>query len=144
MINILRLKKENETIKNKIVRDIINLFELENGEQDYYKIIRVGILWNNNYIEYESKGDKKKLPTEDILIKLDQYIINDLKKSDTMEIQLTIKTIKTLSMSSKNTDEDNKKLTRQKPKTEFLQKTRTLDLKIQKQISPAYHYNTNK
>ena len=47
-------------------------------------------------------------------------------------------------MSSKNTDEDNKKLTRQKPKTEFLQKTRTLDLKIQKQISPAYHCNTNK
>ena len=60
MINILRLKKENETIKNKIVRDIINLFELENEEQDYYKIIRVGIFWNNNYIEYGSKGDKKK------------------------------------------------------------------------------------
>ena len=92
----------------------------------------------------EAKVIKKKLPTEDILIKLDQYIINDLKKSDTTEIQLTIKTIKTLSMSSKNTDEDNKKLTRQKPKTEFLQKTRTLDLKIQKQISPAYHCNTNK
>ena len=127
MINILRLKKENETIKNKIVRDIINLFELENEEQDYYKIVRVGIFCNNIYIEYESKGDRnKKLSTEDILIKLDQYIINDLKKSDATEIQLTIRTIKTLSMSSKNIDEDKKKLTRQKPKTEFLQKLEPL------------------
>ena len=127
MINILRLKKENETIKNKIVRDIINLFELENEEQDYYKIVRVGIFCNNIYIEYESKGDRnKKLSTEDILIKLDQYIINDLKKCDATEIQLTIRTIKTLSMSSKNIDEDKKKLTRQKPKTEFLQKLEPL------------------
>ena len=47
MSNLFRLKKENEAIKNKIIRDIKTLFE----EDDYYKPITVGNFWNNNYIE---------------------------------------------------------------------------------------------
>ena len=26
------------------------------GEEDYYKPVRVGNFWNNNYIEYESNS----------------------------------------------------------------------------------------
>ena len=37
--NLFRLKKENESIKDRIVWDIKNLFEYR--EQDYYKPIRV-------------------------------------------------------------------------------------------------------
>ena len=40
--NRFRLKKENEAIKNRIIRDIRNLFEHE--EEDYYKSVRK----NNN------------------------------------------------------------------------------------------------
>ena len=29
-------------------------------EDDSYKPIRVGSFWNNNYIEYESNGDRNK------------------------------------------------------------------------------------
>ena len=29
-------------------------------EKDYYKPVRVGYFWNNNYIEYESNGVKAK------------------------------------------------------------------------------------
>ena len=32
----------------------------EQKEKDYYKLIKVGNFWNNNYIEYESSGDKNK------------------------------------------------------------------------------------
>ena len=38
-----------------MIRNIRTLFEQEDG---YYKPIRVGKFWNNNYIEYESNGDK--------------------------------------------------------------------------------------
>ena len=34
---------------------------LSEQEDDYYKSIRVGNSWNNNYIEYESNGDKYKV-----------------------------------------------------------------------------------
>ena len=44
-------------MKDKIIRDIKTLFE---EEDDYDKPIRVGNFWNNNYIEYESNGDKNK------------------------------------------------------------------------------------
>ena len=45
--NIFILKKGNTEINGKIIRDI-TLFEQEG---DYYKPIRVGNIWNNNYIE---------------------------------------------------------------------------------------------
>ena len=55
---LLRLKKENETIKYRVIRDIWNFFEYE--EEVYYKPVRVGDFWSSNYIEYESNGDKNQ------------------------------------------------------------------------------------
>ena len=45
--NLFILKKGNTEINGKTIRDI-TLFEQEG---DYYKPIRVGNIWNNNYIE---------------------------------------------------------------------------------------------
>ena len=51
---------------------------------------------SNNYIKYESKGDTNKtLSVEEYLNKIRLYlkdIRNNLKKSDTWEMQLTIAT----------------------------------------------------
>ena len=41
-----------------MIRDIRNLFEVD--EKDYYKPVRVNNFLSNNYIEYESNGDKNK------------------------------------------------------------------------------------
>ena len=54
--NIFKLKIENKTIKDRIIRDITTFFE---PEDDYYKPIKVGKFLNKNYIEYESNGDRK-------------------------------------------------------------------------------------
>ena len=90
--NFLRLKKENKVIKNIIIRDIRNLFELE--EENYYKPVRESIFWSNNYTEYESNGEKNKtLSVEEYLDKIRPFlkdIINNLKKSDTWKIELSI------------------------------------------------------
>ena len=51
-------KRENKEIKNKIMTDIRTLFELE--EKHYYIPIRVANFWNNNYIKYESSGDRNR------------------------------------------------------------------------------------
>ena len=49
---------------------------------------------SNNYIEYKSNGDKNKtLSVEEYFNKISPYlkdIINNLKKSDTWKIQLTV------------------------------------------------------
>ena len=37
-----------------------NCFEHEEAEENYYKPIRVSNFWSNNYIEYESNGDRNK------------------------------------------------------------------------------------
>ena len=41
-----------------MLRDIKNL--LEHEEESYYKPVRVNNFWSNNYIEYESNGDRNK------------------------------------------------------------------------------------
>ena len=91
--NLFRLEKETKAIKDRILRDIKNLFEHEE-EENYYKPVRVSNFWSNNYIEYESNGDRNKtLSVEEYLNKIRPYlkdIINNLKKSDTWKIQLTI------------------------------------------------------
>ena len=50
--------------------------------------------WSNNYIEYKSNGDRNKtLSVEEYLTKIRpclKDIINNLKKSNTWKIQLTI------------------------------------------------------
>ena len=90
--NLFKIEKENEEIKNRINRDIRRLFEQQ--EKDYYKPIKVGNFWNNNYIEYESIGDRNKnLSVKEYLDKIKPYlrdIINNLQKSDKCEIQLAI------------------------------------------------------
>ena len=88
---LCKLKKENEAIKGRIFRDIWALFK---QEDDYYEPITVGNFWNNNYLEYESSGDRNKnLSVKENLDKTKSYlrdIIINLQKSDTWKIQLSI------------------------------------------------------
>ena len=101
--NLFRLKKENKTINDRIIRDTWNLFE--NEGEDYYKPVRVGNFWSNSYIEYKSKGNRKTLSVEEYLNKIKPYlkiIMNNLKKSVMLKIQLTIAISFT---SSKDNDE---------------------------------------
>ena len=76
-----------------VLKDIRNLFEHEE-EENYYKPLRVGNFWNNNYIEYESNRDRNKtVSVEEYLNKIRPYlkdIINSLKNSGTWKIQLLI------------------------------------------------------
>ena len=49
--------------------------------------MRIATIWNKNYIEYESSGDRnRRLSIQEYLNKIRPYlkdIINDLKRSDT-------------------------------------------------------------
>ena len=78
------MKKENEAIKDRIIRDITNLFKQE--KKDCYKPVRVANFWSRNYIKYESNGGRNKtLSVKEYLNKIKLYlkdIINDLKKFD--------------------------------------------------------------
>ena len=59
--NIFRQEKETKAIKDRILRDINNL---KHEEEENF--------WRNNYIEYESNGDRNENhQLNDILIKLD-------------------------------------------------------------------------
>ena len=93
MRNLFRLKKENTVIKDRILRDIRNLFGHEEVKTDY-KPVRASNFWCNNYIEYESKYDKNKtISVEENLNKFKlclKDIINNLKKNDTQKIQSII------------------------------------------------------
>ena len=68
-----------------MIRDIRTFFEQQ--EEDYYKHKRVNNFRNNNYIEYESNGDKNRnLSPDEYLSKIKPYlgnIIIDLQNSDT-------------------------------------------------------------
>ena len=69
--NLFRLKKDKKPIKNRVIRDIRNLFEHEK-EEKYYKPVRVGNFWSNNYTGYESNIDRNKtLLAEEYRNKLD-------------------------------------------------------------------------
>ena len=53
--------------KDRVIRDIRKLFEQEE-EENQYKLVRVGIFWSNNYIEYGSDDDRNEtLSTEEYL-----------------------------------------------------------------------------
>ena len=62
--------------------------------RNYYKPVTVNNFWSNNCIEYKSNSDKKKiLSVEEYLNKITPYlkgIINNVKKSGTWKIQLTM------------------------------------------------------
>ena len=49
-----------------MIRDIVTLFEQE--EEDYYKPKIVSNFYNNNYIEYESNGERNRN------LSLDEYL----------------------------------------------------------------------
>ena len=82
------------------------LFEQEK-EEDYYEPERVNNFQNNNYIEYESNGDKNtKLSLDEYLNKIESYLRNiiiNLQISDSWKIRLVV-TINFIS--SKNTEEE--------------------------------------
>ena len=70
-------------------RDIRILVE---QEEDYYKPKIVSSFWNNNYIDYESNGDKN-VSLDEYLNKIKPYlkdIIIDLQSSSRQKIQLTV------------------------------------------------------
>ena len=67
---------------------------MEHEEENYYKPVRASNFWSNTYFEYESIGNRNKiLSVAEYLNKIRPYlkdIINNLRKSDTWKIQLTI------------------------------------------------------
>ena len=85
--NLFRQEKETKAIKDRILRDIKNLFEHVKEEENCYKPIRVSNFWGNNYIAYESNGDREKtLSLEEYLNKISPHlkdITKNLKKFDT-------------------------------------------------------------
>ena len=92
--NLFRQGKETNAIKDRILKDIKNLFEHEEEEENYYEPVRVSNFWSNNYIKYNSNGDRNKTQSVwEYLNEIRPYlkdIINKLKKSDTWKVQLTI------------------------------------------------------
>ena len=111
--------KKIKKIEDNTIKDIRNLVKLKKRNrwhhnlfncklQDYYKPVRVGNFWNNNYIEYERNGDTKNktLPFDKYLNKFRPYlkdVINDLKNSNTWKVQYTVKIN---FVSSKDNDEE--------------------------------------
>ena len=94
MRNLCRQKIEVNRVNNIVLRNIKNLSEREKEEENYYKPVILNNFQSNNYIEYKSNGDKNKiLSVEEYLNKIWPYlkdIKNDLKKSGSWKIQLTI------------------------------------------------------
>ena len=79
-----------DDVKYRGIRDIKDLFDLSVSE-DYYKPIIVNTAFNNNYIRYESKGDKI-LTIEEYLSMIESYLvdmINDHKNKGEWKIHLT-------------------------------------------------------
>ena len=92
--NLFRRENLTKAIKNRILRDIKNLFELAEEEESSYKSVGVSNFWSNNYIEYEINGDRSQtLSVEEYLNKIRPYlkdIINNLESFNTWKIQSTI------------------------------------------------------
>ena len=61
---LFKIKKyyDYDDAEYKGIKDIEGLFDLSIGE-DYYKPIIINTAFNNDYTEYESKGDKDKILT---------------------------------------------------------------------------------
>ena len=65
------------------IRDIENLLDVDNNDDNYYKIILVKSSFKENYKYYESRSDKdKKLSVKQYLYKIIlylNYLINENK-----------------------------------------------------------------
>ena len=71
------------------IKNVRNLFKLS-IDKDYYKPILVKSGYNNNYIQYESKGDKI-LTLKEYLTLIEQYLrelINDYNNNGEWKLQL--------------------------------------------------------
>ena len=62
-----RLKKENNAIKYKMIRDIRTLFA---STEEYYEPVRLGNAFSNNYVEYKNNNDKNKTLSLSLLLSL--------------------------------------------------------------------------
>ena len=75
------LRRKNNAITDKIIRDIRSLFE--SNEENYDEPVRTGNTFDNDHFEYERGSDKNKtLSIEEHLNKIRPYlknIINDLR-----------------------------------------------------------------
>ena len=84
---------DNDDLDYKGIRQIENLFDEIN--EDYYKPIKTKGAFNNNYIEYESRGDKdKNLSLEDYLDIIRPFLrdmINNHKTHGEWKIQLIMR-----------------------------------------------------
>ena len=73
------------------IRDVGNLFN-QSADKDYYKPIKTKSAFNDNYIEYESNGDKdKNLSAKKYLNMIRPYlsdIINDYKAFKNLKVHL--------------------------------------------------------
>ena len=92
MRNLFKLKKENEKIKDTIIRNTKKLFE---HEEEYCKPVSRGNFWNSNYIEYEMMIEIKTYQSDNIFGKLKPswkilYYKCSLKIWKKWKIQLTI------------------------------------------------------
>ena len=92
--DLFRTKNENKKIKDIVIRSIKNLFEYKKEEENFYKPVRVNNFWNNDYIEYESNGNKNNnLSLDEYFNEIKPYlkdIIINLQSSKAWKIQLTI------------------------------------------------------
>ena len=81
-----------DDIEYREIRDVRDLFDLSISE-DYYKPIIANGAFNNNYTEYESKGDKDKILTiKEYFDMIRPYLVdmmNDHKNQSEWKIQLT-------------------------------------------------------
>ena len=105
--NLLKTNKyyDYDDIEYRGIRDVKDLFDLSVSE-DYYKPIVINNAFNNNYIQYESKGDKDKILTiREYLNTIRPYLvdmINYHKNQSEWKIQLSAE----ISFISSKTDSD--------------------------------------
>ena len=89
--SLSKLKRyyDYDDIEYKGIRDVGNLFNQSTNEEDYYKPIKTNIVFDNenNYMEYESKGDKNKnLSVKKYLRMIRPFISDMMNDHKTQEI----------------------------------------------------------
>ena len=76
MSMIMSIKDDYEY---KGITDVKDLFD-SSTDEDYYKPITVNGAFSNNYIQYESKGNKDKILTVDEYLDIIRSYLRDIKK----------------------------------------------------------------
>ena len=85
-----------KTKRDRKIKEIEKILYEPKEEKYYYKPININNTFNNNYIEYDSNGDKDKtLSIKEYLDMIKQYLIDIIKNHKTQDqckAQLIIKT----------------------------------------------------